>query len=345
MSSINIPEEMCAVVLDSFSGAEALRVEKRPVTRPGKNEVPVKMEGSTIHPADIELINGQYGYFDDFHPPFVAGVSGCGTVVEAGSGLMARYLKGKRVQCASKILYQETGDGAWAEYMLTSADYALPLNKAIDFEQAAAGSALNVLSAIGLIEFATEGGHKAIIQTAAAGTVGQMVYRLAQQEGIEVVNVVRRDAQVELLKKQGAAIVLNHRDPDFDQALNDVCHQYQVHLAFDAVGGPLTRQLVQAMPERSTVVIYGLLAGEPLRADMKQLVFQQKSIDAFFLISWLDNKNMIQNLRLWSRVQKLVADGLTTEIRGQCPLQDAKQAVEAYQHQMTGGKMLLIPDG
>ncbi len=102
---------------------------------------------------------------------------------------------------------------------------------------------------------------------------------------------------------------------------------------------------MQAMPERSTVVIYGLLAGEPLQADMKQLVFQQKNIDAFFITTWLDNKNMIQNLRLWSRVQKMVADGLTTEIRGKCPLQDAKQAVEAYQHQMTGGKMLLIPGG
>jgi NADPH2:quinone reductase len=342
MSPTNIPDEMWAVVLDSFSGPEALHLEKRPVPKPRKNEVLVKVAASAIHPADLELINGQYGYFE-MSPPFVAGFVGSGTVVEVGGGLMGRYLKGKRVQCMNKALFQERGDGTWAEYMVTASDYAFPLSDTVDFEQGGAGSPTNALSALGLMDIATKGGYKAIVQTAAASTVGRMVYELCRREGIEVINVVRRDAQVEFLKNRGAALVLNSSDADFDQQLYEACHQHQVHLAFDAVGGTLTRQLLQTMPERSKVIIYGLLAGEPAQADMKRLVFQQKSIDNFYIVSWLDGKNLIQKLRLWGRAQKLVATGLKTEIRGRCPLQDSKQAVEGYQAQMTGGKLLLIP--
>ena len=60
-----------------------------------------------------------------------------------------------------------------------------------------------------------------------------------------MINVVRRESQVELLKQQGATIVLNSSSADFDQQLHDACHQYQARLAFDAAAGPLTQQLLE----------------------------------------------------------------------------------------------------
>ncbi|UCG23186.1 MAG: zinc-binding dehydrogenase [Chloroflexota bacterium] len=342
MAPANIPDEMYAAVLDSYSGADALRVEKRPVPRPGKNEVLVKVAGTSIHPADLEFIKGEYGYFEN-PTPVVPGIVGCGTVVEAGSGFMARYLNGKRVQCVSKSFYQEEGDGAWAEYMVTSADYVLPLDKAVDLEQGATGSAINALSVMGMMDIVKKGGHKAIVQTAAASTMGRLVSQAASREGVKVVDVIRQEAQVESLKEQGASIVLNSRHSEFERQLQEACHRYDVHLAFDAVGGALTRQLLQAMPERSEVIIYGLLSGEPAQADMKQLVFQKKRINNYFIVSWLEGKNLIQSLLLWRRAQKLVASDLKTDIRARYPLQEIKQAVEEYQRQMTGGKMVLIP--
>jgi NADPH:quinone reductase-like Zn-dependent oxidoreductase len=342
MSPEYIPDEMCAIVLDSYSGVEALQVEKRPVPRPGKNEVLVKVAATSIHPGDLEFINGQFGYFEN-PTPIVPGFVGCGTVVAAGDGFMARYLNGKRVQCVSRAFYQEEGDGTWAEYMLTSADYALPLDGAVDLEQGATGSAINALSVMGMMNIVKKGGHKAIAQSAAAGAVGQMINRLARREGIEVVNIVRREAQVQTLKEQGLATVLNQGDSDFEQNLHAVCQQYRVRLAFDAVGGSVTRQLLQAMPESSKVVIYGLLSGQMAQVDMKQLIFQKKSVDNYFVVSWLEGKSFISSLLLWRRAQKLVVSDLTTDIRARFPLQDARQAVEEYQRQMTGGKMLLIP--
>ena len=338
----SVPNEMWAIVVNTFSGVEGLSIERCPVRRPGKNEVLIKMEGMALHPGDLELISGGFGYFD-LQPPFIAGLLGSGTVVEVGSGLMGRYLMGKRVQVMSRPLSQESGDGVWSEYALTSADYALPLDKAVDFEQGAAGVPVSALTVMGLIQIAKKGKHKSIIQTAAASTTAQMLAKLAQLEGIKVINVVGREAQVDYLKQKGVTMILDQSDPDFEEKLYEACHEHDVHLAYDAVGGVLTNQLLQAIPTQSTVVIWGKLDEDPAQADMKQLIFQDKEIDNFFISTWLGNKSLPQNLLLWRRAQKLVASGLKADIRSRHPLQDAIEVVKNYQHEMTGGKVLLVP--
>jgi NADPH:quinone reductase-like Zn-dependent oxidoreductase len=147
--------------------------------------------------------------------------------------MMGRYFLGKRVACLS----QGKGSGMWADYVVTSAKGgALPLHQSVSLEQGAM-SMINPLTASAFIEIAKKGGHKAIVLTAAASALGQMVNRLGRSEGVQVINVVRRDAQVEFLKQQGATIVLNSSEADFDQQLHDACHQTEAHLAFDAVAG------------------------------------------------------------------------------------------------------------
>jgi NADPH:quinone reductase-like Zn-dependent oxidoreductase len=269
--------------------------------------------------------------------PVVPGFEGSGTVVAVGSGMMARYLHGKRVACVS----QE--QGVWAEYMVTTTQMALPLHASVSLEQGAM-SVVNPLTAMAFLALVQAGKHKTIVQTAAASALGQMVNRLCQSEGIQVINIVRRETQVEVLKKQGAKIVLNSNDSNFDQHLRDACQQNQSRLAFDAVAGPLTMQLLNAMPPHSKVTVYGGLSYEPAQADPVQLIFQDKSIDGFWLTPWLGRMNFIQSLMIWQRAQKLLASDLTSEIRVQYPLQEVQKAVKEYQRQMTGGKFLLRPD-
>src|SRR6266508_3089909 len=115
------------------------------------------------------------------------------------------------------------------------------LDTSVSLEQGAM-SVVNPLTALAFLTLAKEGRHKAIVQTAAASVLGQMVNRLCKSEGIQIINIVRREAQKELLKEQGAEIVLNSSDPNFSQHLWDVCQHYQSRIAFDAVAGPLTIQ-------------------------------------------------------------------------------------------------------
>ncbi|UCG26586.1 MAG: alcohol dehydrogenase catalytic domain-containing protein, partial [Chloroflexota bacterium] len=122
---------MTAVVLDSYTGVEALRVEQRPVPKPAGNQVLVKIAAAPINPSDLAFLEGQYAFHEP--PPVVPGFEASGTVVATGGGMMGRYLDGKRVACIS------TGgrDGTWAEYMVASTGTALPLDDSVSLEQGA----------------------------------------------------------------------------------------------------------------------------------------------------------------------------------------------------------------
>ena len=337
MTNPQIPEEMTAVVLDAYTGVDALRVEKRPVPKPGPNQVLVKVAASPINPSDLAFLEGNYGFKKK--TPVIPGFEGSGTVVAVGSGLMGKYLNGKQVACLS----QGEGDGVWAEYLVTSATLALPLASSVSLEQGAM-SAVNPLTAIAFLDIAQKGKHKTIVQTAAASALGQMVNRIFQNNGIQVINIVRRDSQVEMLKNAGAKIVLNSTDADFAKELKKVCKEHQAHLAFDAVAGPLTLQVLNAMPNHSKVTVYGGLSFEAAQADPGALIFKGKSVDGFWLTSWLGKKNPLQSLRFWQRAQKLITTDLKSEVRGRYPLSGVKEAVQEYQNQMTGGKILLVPE-
>ena len=338
MAKKQVPEQMTAVVLDSYAGVEALRVEQRPVPKPGHDEVLVKVAASPINPSDLAFLEGQYGFKNQ--PPVIPGGEGSGTVVAVGPGMMGRYFMGKRVAC----LWGGKGNGVWAEYAVVSTKGgALPLHQSVSLEQGAM-SAINPLTAVAFLEIAKKSGCKTILLTAAASALGQMVNRLGQREGVQVINIVRRDAQVEFLKQRGATIVLNSSEANFDQQLHDVCHQYEARLALDAVAGPLTGQLLEALPRHSKVTIYSALSHEAAQANPGQFIFEDKAIDGFWLGPWMTNKNLIQILMLWRHAQKLILTELKSEIRVQYPFQEAKKAVQEYQSQMTGGKVLLRPN-
>jgi NADPH:quinone reductase-like Zn-dependent oxidoreductase len=148
---------------------------------------------------------------------------------------------------------------------------------------------------------------------------------------------------VEWLKEQGATIVLNSSEADFEQQLHDACHQAEAHLAFDAVAGPMTRQLLDALPERSKVIVYSCLSYEGPQAGADHFIFEGKAIDGFWLGPWINDMNLIQILMMWRRAQKLMSTDLRSEVRVRYPFEEAEQAVKDYLSQMTGGKVLLTP--
>ena len=329
-----IPEIMTAVVLQSYDGADALAIEERPVPRPGPDEVLIKVAASPINPSDLAFLEGNYG--TEKTPPVVAGLEGSGTVVAVGSGLMGRYLMGKRVACIAG------GDGVWADYLLTTSNLAYPLSSSVDLQEGSM-SLVNPITALALLSIAKEGGHRAFVQTAAASALGQMIVHVAAGEHITVINIVRRDDQAALLREQGAQVILNSEEAGFDERLAQVCHEYDAHLALDAVAGPLSLRVLQAMPRNSRLIVYGGLSLEAVQIDPGDLIFQNKRVEGFWLTNWMGKKNFFQSLTLWRRAQRLMGTTLRTNIRARYPLEKAKTAVEAYQDQMTGGKILLVP--
>ncbi|MBK7894992.1 MAG: zinc-binding dehydrogenase [Anaerolineaceae bacterium] len=337
MTQSHLPEQMTAVFLEAYSGASGLQTGQRPVPQPGPKEVLVKVAASAINPSDLSFLQGRYGFKKPL--PTIPGFEGSGTVVAVGkaTGLMGRFLLGKRVACVT----QQTGDGLWAEYTAVSLNYALPLLGAVGLEQGAM-SVVNPLTAVALIELAQKAGHKTVLNTAGASALGLMLHRLGQQEGVEVVNIVRRAEQVAQLQQQGMRHVLNSSSATFDEALRDLCHQQKIRLAFDAIAGDMPGQLLAAMPNHSRVTVYGGLSQQAVKIDPTGLIFQDKSVNGFWLTPWVGQKNMLQSVLMWRRAQTLLLSALKTEVRARYPLAQAQQAVADYEATMSGGKVLLV---
>jgi NADPH:quinone reductase-like Zn-dependent oxidoreductase len=168
----SIPRQMRGVVMSDYhaeltDAIDGLSVGELPVPMPGRGQVLVRIEAAPCNPSDLMLLLGKYGQLKTLSS--VPGWEGAGTVVASGGGLLAGWLRGKRVACA----VQADRHGTWAEYMVAQAMQCIPLKKDIRFEQGAC-LIINPLTAMGLLDTARRGGHAAAVHTAGASQLGRM---------------------------------------------------------------------------------------------------------------------------------------------------------------------------
>jgi NADPH:quinone reductase-like Zn-dependent oxidoreductase len=328
-----IPEMMQAV--QCTENGKSLTIGQIPIPQPGPGQVLVRMAASPINPADLGFLEGSYGVQNP--STIVPGFEGSGTVIAAGAGLLPRMWLGRRVACAAPAA------GTWAEYLVTRAALCVPLPNNISLEQGAM-LLVNPMTALALFDIAKSEKHPAIVNTAAASALGRMILRLGHRYRMPVIQVVRRQEQVDLLHSLGAEFVLLSSDPNFYSQLHDLAHRLKATLSLDAVGGELTQQLLNAAPHGSTVLLYANLSGKRYSMDLHPLEMEDKRLVGFFLGNWAAKRNLIQVLTDMRRVQRLAATDLQTTIQKRLPLSAVQQAVELYVHNMTGGKILLVAD-
>ena len=167
------------------------------------------------------------------------GNEGAGTVVAAGDSDEAQALMGKIVSATSGTMY-----GQYACVPVMSCLPLLPEHSAKD----GASSFVNPMTALSMVEVMKLEGHSALIHTAAASNLGQMLNKICQADGVALVNIVRRDEQVKILKDLGAKYIVNSASDTYMADLTDAIHATGATLAFDATGGgELASQILTAM--------------------------------------------------------------------------------------------------
>ncbi len=339
----SIPDRMHALVLHEYcediaEAIDSLKVEQRSVPALKRGQVLVRIEAAPCNPSDLLLLQGKYGSLKTL--PTVPGWEGAGTVVASGGGPLAWWLMGKRVACGQ----QEDRDGTWAQYVVANAAECIPLKRQLCMEQAAS-LIINPLTAMGLLETARRGGHRAAVQTAGASQLGRMLVAMASELNFPVINVVRREAQVELLKSMGAAHVLNSSDDDFVERLGAIAAELQATAAFEAIGGEMTGTLFNVLPEGSTVFVYGALSEAACdNVDPIELIFHGKTVTGFYLGVWLRERGSLDVLRAASRAQKMLIDGrIETKVQRTVSLEEAVVGLRQYVDHMTDGKLLIMP--
>lgn len=333
---------MRALLLENYhddltTAIRGLKVVERPRPVPGPRQVLVRIEAAPCNPSDMLLLQGKYSLKT---LPSVPGWEGAGTVVENGGGWLGWWLQGKRVACALK----DDRDGTWAEFVVVSAMECIPLRRDVPIEQGAS-LIVNPLTAVGLLETARRRGHRAAVHTAGASQVGRMLLVLAAEARYPLINIVRRDEQVQLLKSHGAEHVLNSSDAAFADQLKTLCLRLGATIAFEAVAGAMTGTVIGAMPANSQVYLYGALSEEPCgNIDPIEIIFYQKSLRGFYLGAWAKQQGPLRMLRDARRVQKLIADGrLATKIQRRLSLDEAVEGLQHYTTHMTDGKVLIAP--
>lgn len=332
----SLPETMRVLSLAAYDGRpESLQVVDKPLPKLTAGQVLVKVAAAPINPSDLMFVRGLYGVKKPL--PAVPGFEGCGTVVVAGS-IAGQLLVGRRVACVAPT----QGDGTWAEYVAVSLPSCLPLRAHISDEQGASHF-VNPFTAWSLMERATREGHKALAQTAASGALGRMLLKLSQRKKVPMVHIVRRAESEELLRKLGAQHVVNSSEPEFEERLRLLFHELGVTLAFDAVGGRMTGQVLHAMPPGGTLVVYGALSEQECRIAPGDLIFERKKVEGFWLAEWGKKGFRKEQLRALVEVPALVGRELETPVRARLPLESAGEAVRIASSDMTAGKVLFVP--
>lgn len=247
------------------SGELELSLASLPMPEPGPDEVVVRVEAAPLNPSDLGLLVGaadvqtarQTGTADQpvltatvppelmrmmagrVDQPLAVGNEGAGVVVRAGSSAAAQALLGKTVAMLGGDMY--------AEYRRLKAVMCLALP---DGTRPAEGAScfVNPLTALSMVETMRLEGHSALVHTAAASNLGQMLNRICIKDGIGLVNIVRKPEQAALLRDIGAPHVCNSSSPDFMSELTSALAATGATLAFDAIGGgKLASQILSCM--------------------------------------------------------------------------------------------------
>jgi NADPH:quinone reductase-like Zn-dependent oxidoreductase len=247
------------------SGELELSLAKVAVPEPGEDQVLVKIEATPINPSDLGLLLGPAdmsaakatgsgdGIVVTAKVPQAAlamlgarldksmtvGNEGAGTVVKAGSSPAAQALKGKTVSMVGGSMY--------AQYRLLRASDCMPLPAGTTAAEGASWF-VNPLTALGMTETMKREGHKALVHTAAASNLGQMLNKICLKDGIPLVNIVRSPEQAKLLRGIGARHVVDSTAPTFLDDLTQALVETGATIAFDAIGGgKLASQILTAM--------------------------------------------------------------------------------------------------
>jgi NADPH2:quinone reductase len=293
----------------------------------------------------VRLLAGRFG------ESMPVGNEGAGVVVAAGSSDDARALLGHTVG----IL----GGATYAEYRCLPAGMCLALPDGTD-PAAGASCFVNPLTALGMVETMRAEGHHALVHTAAASNLGQMLNRICLADGVALVNIVRRSDQAELLRAMGAEHVCDSSSPTFVDDLTVALVATGATIAFDAIGGGrLAGQILAAMEAAAIagatgfsrygstvhkqVYIYGGLDRGP--TELARNFGMAWGIGGWLLTPFLQ-KVGAEGL---ARLRRRVVDELTTtfashytdEVSLAGALDPAVMAV--YARQATGQKFLIRP--
>ena len=360
------------------SGELEISLQSVPTAEPGPGEVVVRIEATPINPSDLGLLVGtadlatakasatkanpvitatvpeagmaaMAGRLDQSLP---VGNEGAGVVIRTGSSDEARALMGKTVSMIGGAMY--------AQYRTIRVSECMPLPEGTTAIEGASWF-VNPLTALGMTETMRREGHRALVHTAAASNLGQMLNKICIRDGIRLVNIVRSRQQADLLSKIGARHVVDQTSPSFVDDLTNALVQTGATIAFDAIGGgKLAGQILTAMETainksaavysrygsnvHKQVYIYGSLDPRPL--ELNRAFGMAWGIGGWLLLPFLMKIGPADQQKLKERVVGELKTTFASHYTKVVSLAEALdlQNLAIYAKRATGEKFLINPN-
>lgn len=345
--------------------------------QPGTDEVVVRIEAAPLNPSDQAVLFSaadmstatQSGTEErpvitadvpaQFMPALKTrvgkgtpvGNEGAGTVVAAGSSPAAQALMGKTVAVI--------GGGTYRQYLSANVQSCLVLKDGTTAKEGAS-SFVNPLTALAMVETMRAEGHKAIIHAAAASSLGQMLNRICMADGIDLINIVRKEEQETLLRDMGAKYVVNSSKDSFLADLTAAIVETGATIAFDPIGGgKLASDILNCMETAITrdveeynvygsntfkqVYVYGGLNRGPITLN-RNFGFAW-GVNGFLLFNALGKLGTETVMSMRKRVAEEITTTFASRYTHEVSLAEALQldSIAAYSKQATGEKYLITP--
>jgi NADPH:quinone reductase-like Zn-dependent oxidoreductase len=345
---------------------------------PGADEVVVRVEASPINPSDLGLLIGaadmttakasgtkempvitakvpeaamkaMAGRLDESMP---VGNEGAGVVVKTGSSDAAKALMGKTVAMIGGAMY--------SQYRCVKVGECLPLPPGTTAAEGAS-CFVNPLTALGMTETMRREGHKALVHTAAASNLGQMLNKICLKDGIGLINIVRSSQQAEILRKIGAKHVVDSTAPGFMDELTDALVETGATIAFDAIGGgKLAGQILTGMEIAANrtakvysrygssvhkqVYVYGALDPSPII--LNRAFGMAWGVGGWLLFPFLQKIGAADGAKLRQRVLDELKTTFASHYTQVVSLPEALQLnhIAVYAKRATGEKYLINPN-
>lgn len=359
-------------------GVLELSLETIPVPQPKDDEVLVRIEASPINPSDLGLLFGAADLTTlrssgTAERPIVTasvphklmramaaridrslpvGNEGAGTVVAAGANELAQALIGKTVGLIGGAMYSQYRSVP-AKRTLLLPDGTTPMEGASWF--------VNPMTSLSMIETMRLEGHSALVHTAAASNLGQMLQKACLKDDVPLVNIVRKPEQVELLQELHASHVCNSSEPTFMNDLREALIATGATLAFDAIGGgKLAGQILACMEaaasargaaydlygstEHKRVYIYGGLDRSP--TVLTRSFGMAWGVGGWLLFPFLERIGPEASQKLRERVAAEIKTTFASNYTREVSLAEALtiEAISVYGKQATGQKYLINPN-
>lgn len=359
------------------SGELELSLVNIPTPEPAEDEVVVRVEATPVNPSDLGLLIGPA----DMSTAVVSGTEempvitarmpeaavrmmgarldqslpvgneGAGTVIRTGSSDAAKALLGKLVSVIGGAMY--------SQYRTVKVRDVMPLPAGTTAADGASWF-VNPLTALGMTETMRRENHKALVHTAAASNLGQMLNKICIKDGIGLVNIVRSKEQADILHKIGAKYVVDSTSPTFMDDLTAALVETGATIAFDAIGGgKLASQILTAMEIAANktakeysrygssvfkqVYIYGSLNTAP--TELSRAFGLTWSVSGWLLTPFLQKIGPADIGRLRQRVVSELKTTFASHYTRTVSLTEALQMsnIAVYNKRATGEKFLIDP--